>query len=289
MVPVIEHPLVPTLDRARQLSAYLKPELGPPAGEGWLAATDLAPGAAYLETLIAATQARLRTRTAAVVGSALLQSYQWPLVSTAVACYLLDRRVPDLRLEHTRTQYTAEHEADALALLSGRFTALPADPAAAHPDATVAPDLSALRTVLRTGIEAHLGVVIDQLGARLGCKPRGLWLNVADSLAGTLVWLMQEQQPAATLEQLEAEVTALIRVPGSPLANRQVGLLQLSHQERSQVFLDRATCCYWHKTAGGEYCSTCPHRAPEDRRERLLGYLAEQHAQQSTAAEEVAA
>lgn len=285
---MIEHPLVPTLSRVRQLSAYLKPELGAPSGAGWLAAADLAPGAAYLETLIAATQARLRTRAAAVVGSALLQSYQWPLVSTAVACYLLDRRVPDLSLEHTRTQYTAEHEADALALLGGRFTALPGDPAASHADATLVPDLSALRATLRSGIEAHLGVVIAQLCARLGCRPRGLWLNVADSLAGTLVWLMQERQPATTLESIEAELAALTRAPGSPLANRQIGLIQLSHQGRSQVFLGRATCCYWYKTEGGEHCSTCPHRTPEDRRERLLGYLAEQHAQQRTAQEAVA-
>jgi hypothetical protein len=283
---MMNHPLEQTLARARELNEYLKPQLGAPSGEGWIAHTDLAPGAARLEALIAATQARLRTKAAAIVGSAVLQSYQWPLISTAVVCYLLNRRVPDLRPEATRTRYNAEHEADALALLGGRFTALPGDSAASHPDATVVADLLTLRTVLRTGIEAHLGAVIDQLCAHLGCKGRGLWLNVADSLAGTFVWLAQEQQPVTTLEQLEAEVAALIRSPGSPLHNRRIGLIQLSHQERSQVFLDRATCCYWYKTEGGEYCSTCPHRTPEDRRERLLRYLAEEQPQQDTAAQE---
>jgi len=286
----MDHPLEQTLARARQLNDYLKPELGAPSGERWFAHTDLAPGAAYLETLIAATQARLRTKAAGIVGSAVLQGYQWPLISTAIACYLLDRRVPDLTLAHTRIRYTAEHEADSLALLSGRFTALPDDPAADYPDATVVPDLDALRAMLRNTVEAHLGVVIAQLCARLGCKPRGLWLNVADSLAGTLVWLLQAQQPATALEAIEAEVAALVRVPGSPLNSRQVGLLQLNHQERSQVFLDRATCCYWYKTEGGEYCSTCPHRTPESRRERLLASMAEEQAQQHRAAqEEVAA
>jgi hypothetical protein len=271
----MHHPLEQTLAHARQLNDYLKPELGAPSGEHWVTHTDLAPGAAYLETLIAATQARLHTKAAAIVGSAVLQGYQWPLISTAIACYLLDRRVPDLTPANTRVRYTAEHEADALALLSGRFTTLPDDPAADYPDATVVPDLDALRAMLRTTVEAHLGVVIDQICARLGCKPRGLWLNVADSLAGTLVGLLQEQQPATTLEAIEAEVAALIRVPGSPLSSRQIGLLQLSHGAQSQVFLDRATCCYWYKTEGGEYCSTCPHRAPEDRHERLLKYMAE--------------
>lgn len=286
----MHHPLEQTLARARQLNDYLKPELGTPSGERWFAHTDLAPGAAYLETLIAATQARLRTKAAAIVGSAVLQGYQWPLISTAIACYLLDRRVPDLTLANTRIRYTAEHEADALALLSGRFTALPDDPAADYPDATVVPDLDALCAMLRTTVEAHLGVVIAQLCARLGCKPRGLWLNVADSLAGTLVWLMQEQQPAAMLEAIETEVAALTRNTGSPLSNRQIGLLQLSHGAQSQVFLDRATCCYRYKTEGGEYCSTCPHRTPESRRERLLASMAEEQAQQHGAMqEEVAA
>jgi len=285
----MHHPLEQTLARARQLNDYLKPELGTPSGERWVARTDLAPGAAYLETLIAATQARLRTRAAAIVGSAVLQGYQWPLISTAIVCYLLDRRVPDLTPANTRIRYTAEHEADALALLGGHFTTLPDDPAAEHQDATVVTDLPALRTAVRTGIEAHLGVVIDQLCARLGCKPRGLWLNVADSLAGTLVWLLQEQQPATALEAIEAEVAALVRVPGSPLSSRQIGLLQLSHGAQSQVFLDRATCCYWYKTEGGEYCSTCPHRTPESRRERLLAYMAEEQAQHGATQEEVAA
>lgn len=281
---MVDHPLARTLARARRLNEYLKPELGPPGGEGWIAAADLTPGAALLEALIAATQARLRTKAAAIVASAILQSYQWPLVSTAVACYLLDRRVPDLRPASTRTRFTAEHAADALALLGGRFSALASDPAAGHPDATVVPDLAALRTALRAQLEAHLGGVIDRLCASLGCKPRGLWLNVADSLAGTLVWLRQHQ--ATTLGQLEAELAALIHTPGSPLAGSRTGLIQLSHQARSQVFVERTTCCYWYRTEGGEYCSTCPHRTPEDRSEQLLAYLAEEPPQQPGAAQE---
>lgn len=274
----MRHPLVHTLARARQLSAYLQPEAGAPAGDGWRAAADLAHGAAHLETLIAATQARLRTRAPMVVGSAILQSYQWPLISTAIACYLLDRRVPDLSTTNTLTRYNAAQEADALALLGRRFTALAADPAAHHPDATVAPDTAALRTILRTQLEAHLGLVIDHLCARLGCKPRGLWLNVADSCASTLVWLMQEQDKTTSMAQIEAEIAALIRVPGSPLTSQQIGLIQLSYAQKSRIFLDRATCCYWYKTDGGEYCSTCPHRTPDDRRQRLLAYLAETEA-----------
>ncbi|GAB4425729.1 MAG: IucA/IucC family C-terminal-domain containing protein [Chloroflexi bacterium OHK40] len=271
----MNHPLEQTLVRVRALSEYLKPELGASSGEGWIAHTDLVPGAVRLDALITATQARLRTRAPMVVGSAILQSYQWPLISTALACYLLDRRVPDLGATKTLTRYNAAQEADALALLSDRFTCLADDPAADHSDATVAPDLDSLRTAMRHAIEAHLGLVIDHLCARLGCKPRGLWLNVTDSCASTLVWLMQEQDKTTSMAQIEAEIAALIRVSGSPLTSRQIGLIQLSYAQKSRIFLDRATCCYWYKTDGGEYCSTCPHRTPDDRRQRLLAYLAE--------------
>jgi FhuF 2Fe-2S C-terminal domain/Ferric iron reductase FhuF-like transporter len=270
------HPLQQTLAKAQLLSGYLKPQIGQPSGEGWIAALEaFAPHTAHLDRLIAVTQARLRTTAPTIIASALLQDYQWPLLSTAIACFLLDRRVPDISVASCRVRYNPESEADALALGSRRFSALPDDPAANHPDATIVPDLAALRATLRTSIEAHLGMVIGQICAQLGCKPRGLWLNVADRCAGTLIWLMQEQGSAPTLAQLEAEVEGLIRVSGSPLSSRQVGLIQLSHLSHSQVFLDRATCCYWYKTEGGEYCSTCPKRTAEDRNARLLAYLAE--------------
>jgi hypothetical protein len=274
-------PLAQTLARVRQLNEYLKAELGAPDGELWFTAADFAPGALHVERLITATQARLRTTAPTIIASALLQSYQWPLIGAAIACYLVDQRVPDLCVAQVRIHYTAEHEADALAVGSGRFVALPSDPAADHPDATVVADRDALRVALRTQIEAHLGVVIESLCARLGCKSRGLWLNVADRCAGMMIWLMQEHAPTITAAQIEAEIAALIRTPDSPLYSRQIGLIELTYHEHRQVFLDRATCCYWYKTAGGDYCSTCPKRTPEDRRERLLHYLADQHAPQA--------
>jgi hypothetical protein len=276
----IEHPFRATLERVGALSAYLKAELGTPTEGAWVAAEALAPGATWLELLATQTQARLRTKAPTITASAILQGYQWPLISTAIACYLVDRRVPDLSVANLRTRYNAEYEGDALALGRGRFVALPNDPAADpdHAKALIVADEDALRAALRTGIEAHLGVVIAQLCAHFTCKPRGLWLNVADSCASTLVWLMQAYAPATTAAQLEAELAALIHHPGSPLHNRRIGLIQLRHQEHSQIFLDRATCCYWYKTEDGNYCNTCPKRTPEDRRERLLAYLAEKHA-----------
>lgn len=123
------------------------------------------------------------------------------------------------------------------------------------------------------------GDEMQRLHQRLGCSPRGLWLFVTDRCVGTLSWLMQERDETASLCQIEAEVDALIRAPGSSLANKRVGLFELTYQNHSRVYLDRATCCYWYRTEGGDYCNTCPHRTEEDRNARLLKYMAEHMAQ----------
>lgn len=261
------------------LHGYLALGFGAPQGDGWHALADLcAPGAPYLEAQIAATEARLRTRAPAVVGSAIVQGYQWPILAFAVACYGRDRRVPDLRPANTLVHFHSEGYADGIALRHGAFAALPADAAAAHPDARVVPDLAALRDTLRAEVEGHLGAAIARLCERLGCKPRALWLNVSDGLAGTLAWLLPSFDKAVPLAAAEAEVSGLLGVAGSPLHTRQAGLFALTYRERTQIYHNRATCCYWYKTEGGEYCSTCPHRTPADRNERLLHHMAEEYA-----------
>ena len=283
---MITCPLEQTLEQVRALNEYLKVEQGTPTSADWIIAEALAPNSERLQVLVAHTQARLRTTASTITASSILQNYQWPLLSAAIACYLVARRVPDLSVTNVRTCYNAEHEAESLALLSGRFTALPNDPAADHPDVTVVADEDALREVLRISIEAHLGVVIDALCAHLRCKPRGLWLHVADRCASSLVWLMQEYDATMPSAQIEAEIAALIGKPDSRLFSRQIGVIELSYQAHRQVFLDRATCCYWYKTEGGDYCNTCPKRTHADRRERLLNYLTEKYAEPLDALEQ---
>jgi hypothetical protein len=273
---LIDHPLAQSLMRASSMNEHLRCTFGEPIGNEWLpAAAIFAADSACAAALIAQTERRLRTKAITIIGSALLQNYQWPVIASAVACYLLDRRVLSLDAALLHLRYNEAGEAEAITVAGGSFAALPDDPDAAHPDAMVVANQDALRERLRTEVETHGGEVIAQICGRLGCKPRGLWLNVADSLAGTLIWLAQEHDRTVGLAMLEAEVDALVRQPGSPLHSTQIGLLPLTAGERSEVVLDRATCCYWYKMEDGDYCTTCPHRTPADREARLLAYMAE--------------
>ena len=268
-----EHPLQKTMVRAKQLNDYLNVQLGLPNDAGWVAPVELFDAPAELATRAAATRQRLKTQAPHMVASSLLQNYQWPILATGIAAYLLDRRVPDLGVENVLLRFDADDEAEAIALQVGRFTALPDDPAVDHPDASIVPDQDALLNVLRLEIEAHFGFVIERLGHHAGGKSRGLWLNVADRCAALLIWLSQEIDPGVHPDQIEQEIDALIRVPGSPLNNKKVGLFTLSYGQHTRAYLDRATCCYWYKTDDGDYCGTCPHRTPEDRNERMLTHL----------------
>lgn len=150
-----------------------------------------------------------------------------------------------------------------------------ADPAADHPDAVSVPDADALRDDRRIGLETHFAWVIERLSAVVGCKQRGLWLYVTARIAGTLSWLMEEQDIQFDLDAVNCAANGLIRVAGSPLANQTVGFFELTYQDYTQVYLARATCCYWYKTDEGGYCSTCPHRTKAERNAELLKYMAE--------------
>lgn len=278
-----EHPLTQTMSRIMRIQGYLKVEMGPLDSatnkSDWFEPSTLfaMPSGMLYERIVDA-QKQLQSKSAAMIGSWLLQAYHWPIITAPIGCYLIDKRVPDLALENVKVRLGENGDVEAVAFTSSKFATLPTDPAAAHLDAQVMPDVVALRTYLRQGLETHLGWIIEQLCQQIGCKPRGLWLDVADRCAATLIWLMQQIDERTDIATIEDEMEALLRVPASPLNHKKVGLFTLTHHGQTQAFLDRATCCHWYRTkeANGDCCSTCPRRTQTDRNERLLQYMAEQ-------------
>jgi ferric iron reductase protein FhuF len=268
------HPLQQTLARVHQRSAYIKGCLGLPDSTGWVAPTAFfAPDSTALTPLIDLVRQRYRTSSPNTIGGVILQAYQWPLIATAVAAYVFERRVPDLSVHNVRLLVTDTGDVEEIAYVGGRFAALPDDPAADHPDALILPDQATLREHLRRSLEAHVCWLLDQLSAHLRCNGRALWLFVTDRCVSTLSWLLQEHDKTLGLCAIEAEVNALIHAPGSKLSNKKVGLFELTYKDKREVFMERATCCYWYKLEEGDYCTTCPHRPRAERHQRLLEYL----------------
>jgi hypothetical protein len=285
LLPAASHPLQDSFTRLRALTPYLQAELGGQEGEAWVQPLDyFAPGSDRMAKAAAACMRRLHNPTPHMVASSLLQGYQWLVLGCAIGCYLLDRRVPDLAVEHVQVQFAhaAESAADGdgaeplrLAVGSTRFAVLPGDPAAHHPDAWIVPDEAALRAYLRATLEAHFAPILQRLHAHFGAGERGLWLNVADRSASNFIWLMQEIDPAVGIVPIRRELDYLLRNSTSPLHTTKVGVFELALEGATHCFHGRATCCYWYRTEGGDYCSTCPRRTQEDRNAALLVWLAE--------------
>lgn len=277
---MVQHPLSETFSRLTGINDYIKARLGVPTESHWVEPRLLfAASSAHLQSRVSHYQTSLRTTSKNMIGSAALQAYHWQFIACAIGSYLLDRRVLDLSHHNVQVKLDEGHvEVDAIAFVSGRFYVLPTDPAAAHPDASIVPDMAALRDQLRQELESHLGWVIEQIRQTMGTKPRGLWLDVADRCAGTLIWLMREIDASTEPAAIEQEIEQLIRVPDSPLNHPKIGSFTLTCGTETRTFLDRVSCCYWYRTedAEGKLCTTCPKRPEDERNKLLLEYMAKE-------------
>ncbi|MEM7799118.1 MAG: hypothetical protein AAF633_08015 [Chloroflexota bacterium] len=228
-----QHPLSETIAQLKEIVDYVEAQVGVPDGSGWISPSELfGPESAVIPQLRSHFETCLKTTSKNMLGSAIIQAYQRQLIVTVIGTYLAASRVPDLSHSNFSlrlfTQDNAREEVgevgvEKIAFLGGRFYALPDDPAASHPDITLISDAAALRDRLRAELVTHFNSIVSQIGSHIGTKPRGLWLDVADQCAGTLIWLMQETKPGISAAEIKAEIDLLLKVSGSPLNHNKIG------------------------------------------------------------------
>jgi hypothetical protein len=218
-----------------------------------------------------------RSRT--TLGGAILTSYQWGILAASLSSFMRDRRVPDLDPQNMWLHWEDSYGyVDAVAFEQGRFAALDDDPAAGHPDATLFPDVDALRDHLRTQLETYLGQAIQTLCQQIGANPRSMWPFVADRCTLMILWLGQlGQEKDACACDLEREVELLVKQPASPLYNPATGVLPVHYNGNRHLFVQRGACCYAYRREGHDYCRTCPHLPKEERMDRLQAALAQKY------------
>ncbi|MEM8857205.1 MAG: (2Fe-2S)-binding protein [Chloroflexota bacterium] len=280
-----QHPLTETFTQVKRVVEHVNAQLEPDDLLSWMAPSDLfGDSSQTLADLRKFFEKSLKTTSKNVLGSALIQAYQWQIIMTAVGCFLVSKRVPDISLNNVRVKLFEDNEdgevgVGQVAFITGRFFALPNDPAASHPDAEIVTDVAALRFRMRLGIVEHFNWVISRIGHYIGTKPRGLWLDVADNCVSTIIWFMQEIDANVASTAVEHEIKSLIRIQGSPLNFRKLGIFTLTYKDKTQAHHNRASCCYWYRYDDPEagYCSSCPRRPMEERRELFLGYMVEEY------------
>jgi ferric iron reductase protein FhuF len=205
--------------------------VGGDAGLGGAAdALDRAAAAALIDavgTWLGAPQRR-------VAASLVVLGYSARLVGPAVAVWLTEDLVPDLRAGRVRYAYLAGR---------GFHLSLP-EPAGWRGSAGSARDRWSADV-----IDGHLRLVIDAVRSAVPVAAGLLWGNVASGLAGALRMLALTGR--VPVDRCHAEGQALLAY--GPLAGS--GALDV---HKGQLTFRRRSCCLFYRIEGGGTCGDCP-------------------------------
>lgn len=194
-------------------------------------------------------------------GTSLLRGYLWRMLRPAVAAFLLERRVPDLRAGSVALRFGGDGSVEDVAFAGESFAVLPQDPDAAHPAATVSPSERELLFTLRDALaETHLAVLAPALrdsGVRRGS--RALRHVFADSCAEAFVF-------GGRYLGREAEGVEMARtfLAGPSPLSAPLNYRVLEYPGGSEATRVRNACCLYYKTGNGP-CFTCPRKTDEER------------------------
>lgn len=265
------HPIAETLARLAAVDEHFRAQLltAPDAEPGWRSAATLcAMDAPHLNEILARVAVRYKAEGRQPAVALWFSHYAFSMMAVAIACYLVENRVPELFPESVWSRFEANGDLAAFAWRGRKFAALPEDPSASHPDCFILSSKNLLRAYLRASIVPHLASMIEALSLCSSLGKPGLWALAADSCASAFTWVGDLLgNPALAL----AEARAFNADP-SPL-QRKRDFIHIEHCGIHYEMLERTSCCLYFKVEGGEYCSICPHRPQEERVDRIKNWL----------------
>lgn len=265
------HPITATLARLATVDEHFRTQLltEPDAEPGWLStATLIAPGASHIDELLAHVAAHYKAESLQPAVSLWFGHHAFGVMAVAIACYLVEGRVPDLTPENVWLRFEEDGDLGAFAWRGHNFAAMKDDPDAGHPDCIVLPSRDALREYLRASIIAHFIPIIDALRTRSSFGKPGLWALASDSSASAFTWVAEMLGDVS----LGLEEARMFGAAPSPL-QRKRDFIHIEHCGLSYEMPERISCCLYFKVEGGEYCSSCPHRPQEEQVERIKSWL----------------
>jgi hypothetical protein len=232
--------------------------------DGWLRGSDLVNDPDAVRDLLDQVCQLYKMDNARVAASFLVLGYFWYPLAGSLACYLTDRRVPDLSANAVATRPLG-----GVAFLSPRCWVLPDDPAAGDPEVEVVECVDALRAKLVRQLEQeHVGPLFTTLRSVAPYGLNGMRANYLDRFASAIVWLAEA---LGDDEIARREVPAFMALASH--AKCRTGLIELQHEGKRGVFLRRGGCCLNYKLDGREMCDTCSVRPMEERLEILRLHL----------------
>ncbi|MGU3493068.1 IucA/IucC family C-terminal-domain containing protein [Xanthobacteraceae bacterium A53D] len=135
-------------------------------------------------------------------------------------------------------------------------------------------DRDGLRSALRQGLEAHMEPLINRLRDCTGLPAQAMWRLVSDAVAARF---LEAGRQFGCEDDAQAEALAILKAPGSPLANRQLHFFEIVIGDEAnpgrvlarRSIRARGGCCRFYTVPDGSYCSTCVLITPHERRRRI--------------------
>ena len=267
-------PLAESMAKAESLGGFFAMPQAGRAEEGWTRARDLFQGddRRLGEMVAAYGQRAWESSNRHVAASAFLVAYLSRVVFPLAGQYVLAGRAPDVSLDNLAFHWNGP-AIDATGLEQLRFAALPRDPAADHPDTTIAADGSDLYKQMKDWLfRGNLEVVIPDLQRAAGASHRVSWNAVAAAFSQALNRLYAVGGRRA---EVVAAAETIFLDPESPIYG-QLTMEEFRSHGRTGFFSRRRGCClWWRSPRANDYCSNCIllPRQEQDRRfgEMLAG------------------
>ncbi|MEO6012903.1 MAG: (2Fe-2S)-binding protein [Devosia sp.] len=123
----------------------------------------------------------------------------------------------------------------------------------------------------RTMLEELFAPLIAATMVTSGLSPGAQWRIVSDNVARAFLDVGKQlgEEPRAMA------IASAILAEGR-LANGRTGFVEVIEGDSCEWFVTRGGCCRYYTVTGGEYCTACVLRKPEDQMQRWRAYLASQ-------------
>lgn len=240
----------------------------------WLSAADLAAeSSSHIGELLRRVLSKYKADGLHPPAALWFGHYAYAVEIVSIACFMIERRVPDLSPENIHIHFDEIGDVAVIAWTGRSFAALPDDSAAGSPDCIILSTREALRSYLRERLVESFTPVIEAVSSNSGMGKPGLWALAADYTAYAFTTLAEMLGD----ETVGVEESRLFSATNSKLSVKR-NFIPIEHIGTTHYLLERTSCCLHYKVEGGGYCHSCPHRPLEERIELVKRHMEEEAA-----------
>lgn len=237
----------------------------------WLSAADLAAESSHLGSVLTRVASYYKATGSQPPVMLWFGHIAYTLEVVIFACFLIERRVPDLSPSNIHIRFDENGFVENIAWMGRSFAALPDDDGASHSDCIILPTRDALHEYMHRRLFELFTSLINSVSAYSKIGKPGLWEIAADYSAfafATLGELMGDESIGVEESRLFSRVNSKLSV--------KRGFIPVEHIGTTHYLLDRTSCCLYYKVEGGGYCSSCPHRPLDERIELVKKHMEEE-------------